>query len=59
MRAIRKAILVLAFVTLLVPVFAKACQTLVVYSSVDEVNAKKILDAFTAQTGIAVQFVHL
>lgn len=31
----------------------------VVYSSVDEANAKKILDAFTADTGIAVSFVHL
>jgi len=59
MKAIRKAMLVLAFVMLLVPAFAKAGQSIVVYSSVDEVNAKKILDAFTAQTGIAVQFVHL
>lgn len=32
---------------------------LVVYSSVDEENAKKILDAFTADTGIEVSFVHL
>ena len=31
----------------------------VVYSSVDEVNAKKILDAFTADTGIKVNFVFL
>ncbi|HEY9054818.1 MAG TPA: ABC transporter substrate-binding protein [Rectinemataceae bacterium] len=41
------------------PVFAKPGQTVVVYSSVDEVNAKKILDAFSAETGIAVQFVQL
>ena len=27
-------------------------QKVVVYSSVDEANAKKILDAFTADTGI-------
>jgi iron(III) transport system substrate-binding protein len=32
---------------------------LVVYSSVDEANAKKILDAFTEDTGIEVAFVHL
>jgi len=31
----------------------------VVYSSVDEANAKKILDAFTADTGIKVNFVFL
>jgi iron(III) transport system substrate-binding protein len=30
-----------------------------VYSSVDEANAKKILDAFTADTGIKVNFVFL
>ncbi|MFQ3620153.1 MAG: hypothetical protein SNJ78_04305 [Spirochaetales bacterium] len=34
-------------------------QRVVVYSSVDEANAKKILDAFTADTGIKVAFVHL
>lgn len=33
--------------------------TVVVYASVDEANTKKILDAFTADTGITVQFVHL
>lgn len=38
---------------------AKPGQTIVVYSSVDEVNAKKILDSFTADTGISVQFVQL
>jgi iron(III) transport system substrate-binding protein len=31
----------------------------VVYSSVDEANAKKILDAFSADTGITASFVHL
>jgi iron(III) transport system substrate-binding protein len=31
----------------------------VVYASVDEANAKKILDAFTADTGITATFVHL
>ncbi len=34
-------------------------KTVIVYSSVDEKNAKKIMDVFTADTGIAVQFVHL
>jgi len=32
---------------------------IVVYASVDEANAKKILDAFTADTGIRAAFVHL
>ena len=34
-------------------------KTVIVYSSVDEANAKKILDAFTAETGITAQFVQL
>ncbi|MFA6507725.1 MAG: ABC transporter substrate-binding protein [Treponemataceae bacterium] len=34
-------------------------KKVVVYSSVDEANAKKILDAFTADTGIKVAFVFL
>ncbi len=34
-------------------------QSVVVYSSVDEANTKKILDAFEADTGIEVTFVHL
>ncbi|GAB1432838.1 ABC transporter substrate-binding protein [Spirochaetota bacterium] len=34
-------------------------KLVIVYSSVDEGNAKKILDAFTADTGITAQFVHL
>lgn len=36
-----------------------ASQEVVVYASVDEANAKKILDAFTADTGIKAAFVHL
>jgi iron(III) transport system substrate-binding protein len=39
--------------------WAKPGQSLVVYSSVDEGNAKKIMAAFTADTGTAIQFVHL
>jgi len=36
-----------------------AAREVVVYSSVDEANAKKILDAFTSDTGIRVNFVFL
>lgn len=36
-----------------------SADKLVIYASVDEANAKKILDAFTAQSGIDVDFVHL
>ncbi len=53
------AIAAIALALAAVPAFAKPGQTVVVYSSVDEVNAKKILDAFTAETGTAVQFVQL
>jgi len=38
---------------------AGGVREVVVYSSVDEVNAKKILDAFTADTGTRVNFVFL
>ncbi len=37
----------------------KKPQKVVIYASVDEANAKKILDAFTADTGITASFVHL
>jgi len=59
-------------ITLLLVVFALAAglvfaggakeqaeKKVVVYSSVDEANAKKILDAFSADTGIKVSFVHI
>lgn len=36
-----------------------SAQALTVYSSVDEENAKKLLDAFTAATGVATQMVFL
>jgi iron(III) transport system substrate-binding protein len=36
-----------------------AAQNLVVYTSVDEENARRILDAFTADTGVQVQMVFL
>jgi iron(III) transport system substrate-binding protein len=44
---------------LLVPVAAQAQDSLVVYSSVDEENAKKLLDAFTKATGVRVRFTFL
>src|SRR5690606_25965768 len=40
-------------------VAAASAQDLVVYSSVDEENARKLLDAFTAETGFQVQMVFL
>ena len=53
------ALAALLMVFAAIPAFAKPGQTVVVYSSVDEVSAKKILDSFTADTGVAVQFVQL
>lgn len=38
---------------------AAAAQSVTVYSSVDEENARKILKAFTEETGIEVRFVFL
>jgi iron(III) transport system substrate-binding protein len=66
--SISKRIIALAIIVVLAApaLFATGTQetpvtpkTVVVYSSVDEANAKKILDAFTADTGITAQFVHL
>ncbi len=37
----------------------KKPKKVIIYASVDEENAKKILDAFTADTGITASFVHL
>jgi len=50
------AILVMS---LLVPVAGRAQESLVVYSSVDEENAKKLLDAFSKATGVRVRFTFL
>jgi iron(III) transport system substrate-binding protein len=44
---------------LLVSTGAALSQTLTVYSSVDEATAKKILNAFTADTGVKVAMVFL
>ena len=45
--------------SLLLPLLASAQDALVVYSSVDEENAKKLLDAFTKATGVKVRFTFL
>ncbi len=58
----KKLILVFALITLSVfalNIAAVAADKVVIYASVDEANAKKILDAFSAQTGITAEFVHL
>jgi iron(III) transport system substrate-binding protein len=58
----KKLILVFALITLCVfalNIAAVAADKVVIYASVDEGNAKKILDAFSAQTGITAEFVHL
>ncbi|RLC35930.1 MAG: ABC transporter substrate-binding protein [Candidatus Nealsonbacteria bacterium] len=58
----KKLILVFALITLCVfalNIAAVAADKVVIYASVDEGNAKKILDAFSAQTGITTEFVHL
>ena len=58
----KKLILVFTLITLCVfalNIAAVAADKVVIYASVDEGNAKKILDAFSAQTGIKAEFVHL
>ncbi|MDA3950343.1 MAG: ABC transporter substrate-binding protein [Spirochaeta sp.] len=64
----RRIVFLLLAATILVPMTVTASGQaepaegpgeLVIYSSVDEANAKKVLDAFTADTGIEVAFVHL
>jgi len=59
MKRIISLLMAIAMLLMVIPAFAKPGQTVIVYSSVDEVNAKKILDAFTADTGTSVQFVQL
>ena len=58
----KKLILVFVLITLCVfalNIAAVAADKVVIYASVDEGNAKKILDAFSAQTGVTAEFVHL
>ena len=61
MKKVVIALLVLA--ALVLPVFTQGGSeqqlSLVVYASVDESNTVKLLDAFTADTGIQVDYVHL
>jgi len=45
--------------SLLLPGLVRAQDTLMVYSSVDEENAKKLLDAFSKATGVKVRFTFL
>ena len=49
----------LAAVAVVISLGVVSAQTLVVYSSVDEENARLLLDAFTADTGIQTQMVFL
>lgn len=49
----------MVFLTALMLLAAASAQDLVVYSSVDEENARKLLDAFTAATGYQTQMVFL
>lgn len=51
--------IILAVLTPLMAQAAKEDQHLVVYASVDEANTVKLLDAFMADTGITVDYVHL
>jgi iron(III) transport system substrate-binding protein len=44
---------------LLLPAVARSQEALVVYSSVDEENAKKLLDSFTKATNVKVRFTFL
>ena len=60
-KAVKVFILVVAIVGMVYAAapLAEAAGKLVVYSSVDEENAKNILDVFAAETGIEVQMVFL
>ena len=50
---------ILALAAVIVLLSTASAQDLVVYSSVDEENSRKLLDSFTADTGIQVQMVFL
>ncbi|WP_036225000.1 ABC transporter substrate-binding protein [Mesoaciditoga lauensis] len=54
----KKALIVLA-ILLSVFLVASSFAELIIYSSVDEANARKILNAFSRETGIKVKFVFL
>ena len=57
----KKLVLVSILIFLIVSALSMvaAADNLTIYASVDEGNAKKILDAFSSQSGIEVEFVHL
>ena len=55
----KRSILVVAVLLVLSVAFTASANTLTVYSSVDEENARAILNAFTKDTGIEVRFVFL
>lgn len=55
----KKSSLLVAFLLVLALTFAASAAPLMVYSSVDEENARAILAAFSKDTGIEVRFVHL
>jgi iron(III) transport system substrate-binding protein len=61
MKKIIAGLAVCVFALAFVSAFGKkdSQKELVIYSSVDEENSQKIIDAFTADTGIKVQAVHL
>ncbi|HNZ08135.1 MAG TPA: ABC transporter substrate-binding protein [Bacillota bacterium] len=59
----KRIVLIVMLIALMLPTFAavtlSAPAAITVYSSVDEENAKKILDAFTKSTGIPYKMVFL
>jgi len=57
----RKLFLATIIILLIVMGFSviAAAEKVIIYASVDEGNAKKILDAFSSQSGIETEFVHL
>jgi iron(III) transport system substrate-binding protein len=55
----RLATLVMTAIALVGASISMAAEEVVVYSSVDEENAKKLLDAFTKATGVDVRFTFL
>jgi iron(III) transport system substrate-binding protein len=56
---LKKTSMLLAVLMVFALSISAFAQPLMVYSSVDEENARAILEAFTKSTGIQVQFVHL
>ncbi|MEA2021728.1 MAG: ABC transporter substrate-binding protein [Candidatus Caldatribacteriota bacterium] len=59
MKKIVTLVILIILIVSALSIMVAAADTLVIYASVDEGNAKKILDAFSSQTGIEAEFVHL